>query len=278
MFFTFLNRQSKKIFLTAGIFLLGINITGMFISLKNPVIPIEDAGLVKNNIVLSDEQFFSIVDQDLSDRKTYINKLNEAVNIAIVHYWDDSGIQEYNLHIPVYENFILYSLGYLIPAWFEKWEIFDYKKAVERGVGICSQHAIIILQILKEKNIPAKMVSLAGHMVATAQVDEKSDEWWILDADFGVVIEHNIDEIEQQPEIISSFYHLRGYSRPSIQNLVGLYGKEGNSVNILSRHYPERYYFEKLFYFLKWVIPFGLMVPYLYVLIIRKKQIDHSSS
>ena len=51
------------------------------------------------------------------------------------------------------------------------------------------------------------MVSLAGHMVATAQVDEKSDEWWILDADFGVVIEHNIDEIEQQPEIISSFYH-----------------------------------------------------------------------
>ena len=257
-----LNTHAKKILLVAGILLLGVNITGFFISLKNPDVYIEEKGLFKNDVLLSDEQFFSIVDQGLTNRKTYARKLNEAVNLAIVHYWGDSGTHKYNFRIPFYENFILFSLGYLIPDLFGKWELFDYKKAVERSVGLCSQHAIIISQILKEKNIPAKMVGLEGHVVVTAQVDQKKDEWWILDGDYGVVIEHNIDKIEKQPEIVRPFYQRKGYDSPTIQVLVDIYGKEGNSVSKLNRHYPERYYFEKLSYMLKWIIPFGLMAPY----------------
>ena len=257
-----LNTHAKKILLVAGILLLGVNITGFFISLKNPDVYTEEKGRFKNDVLLSDKRFFSIVDQDLANRKIYASKLNEAVNLAIVHYWGDSGTHKYNFRIPFYENFILFGLGYLIPDWFGKWEFFDYKKAVERSAGLCSQHAIIISQILKEKNIPAKMVGLKGHVVVTAQVDEKKAEWWILDGDYGVVIEHNINEIEKQPEIVRPFYQRKGYDSPTIQVLVDIYGKEGNSVSKLSRHYPERYYFETLSYILKWIIPFGLMVPY----------------
>ncbi|MBT3365909.1 MAG: hypothetical protein HN416_02060, partial [Nitrospina sp.] len=91
-----LNTHAKKILLVAGILLLGVNITGFFISLKNPDVYIEEKGLFKNDVLLSDEQFFSIVDQGLTNRKTYARKLNEAVNLAIVHYWGDSGTHKYN--------------------------------------------------------------------------------------------------------------------------------------------------------------------------------------
>jgi len=254
------NSKFRKLLLAAGIILLAVNITGLFIPLKNPNIYSEEQGLFKNDSPLTGDKFYAIVSQDSKDRKRYLKNLNDAVSSAIVHYWDDAGTRKYNLRVPFYENYILSIFGYLIPDWFGKWEFFDYKKAVERSAGLCSQHAIIISQILSEKKIPVKMVGLQGHVVATAQVDEKEDQWWILDGDYGVMIEHSIEKIEQNPETIRPFYSQKGYDNNSIQSLVEIYGQEGNSVNVLKRHYPERYYFEKLSYLLKWLLPFGLMV------------------
>ena len=71
-------------------------------------------------------------------------------------------------------------------------------------MGLCSQHAIIVDGILKDKNIPSKIVRLTGHLVVMAEVS--SDENWILDSDYDVIVPYSLTEIEKDSTIIIPFY------------------------------------------------------------------------
>ena len=59
-----------------------------------------------------------------------------------------------NLHkqqdegIPIYENYLLFIASYRYPDEYLKYEFVDYRKAIERGIGLCSQQAIIVSEIL----------------------------------------------------------------------------------------------------------------------------------
>ncbi len=58
----------------------------------------------------------------------------------------------------------------------------------------------------------------------------KSDTWWILDADFGVVLEHDINFLQQDTNIIVEKYVNAGYDLKTAKMIAGFYGKEGNYV------------------------------------------------
>ena len=165
------------------------------------------------------------INQTNTDRKEYITNLNEAVHQGIAHYWRDEGINKYNLRIPFYENYLLFIASYLAPEEYLKYEFYDYRRAIERGVGLCSQQAIIVSEILLEKRIPSFIIGLSGHVVLRAQVDADRDEWWVLDPDYGVVIPHDIDIIEKNPKIIRSFYAQAGYKPKTIDSLGKIYEK-----------------------------------------------------
>ena len=62
----------------------------------------------------------------------------------IAHYWRDEGINKYYLRIPFWENYLLYIASYIDPEEYLKYEFYDYRRAIERGVGLCSQQAIIV--------------------------------------------------------------------------------------------------------------------------------------
>jgi len=187
--------MKKIIFFIVGIFVILIDGTGIFLHFGNAVVYPDGNITYKNCINLNQEQLLKDEDTDVSNRKSYVALLNESVHKHIANYWGDKGIARYHLRIPIYENYFLWSASWIYPSIFKKYEFSDYNKAIERGVGLCSEHAIIITGILNHKGIESKIIRLPGHVIATALVEETKNEWWTLDPTYGVTLPYNIQTL-----------------------------------------------------------------------------------
>jgi hypothetical protein len=274
-----------------------LNIASLLISLRNPDIYSEQC-YFENDITLTEQGLWEIINKPCQSNEECIVRLNDAINKGIAHYWGDN-VEKYNLRIPFYENYLLFLatstysfLTKYIPPFqklfekfrepsnvLKKYEFSDYKKAIERGVGFCSQHAIIISQVLKKKGINSKIVYLKGHIVATAQVNTSEDTWWVLDSDYGVIVKHDIQTIEQQPDTIAQYYQEKGYSDQVIKDLIRIYSKEGNKIydDVSEYHGRERfykYYVEYILYTLKWLIPLSLLLLSSWLLRLRMTSLN----
>ncbi len=253
-------------FFFLGVFLIGNNIWGSFVSLRNPDIYTETNTGFVNDITLTEKELNSIINSDSSNPKEYVTRVNEAVFNGIADYWAVEGAEKYNLRIPFRENYILYLSSYIWPEKFNRYEFADYCKAIERGVGMCSQHAIILSEVLYEKGIKSKIISLFGHVISTAQVNATDDEWWVLDPLYGVVVPFSIEKIEQDPNIITSYYADKGYDRKSIEAVRAHYE---DGVISISKGYGMGDFnrltaiYEKISYVMIWIIPMLLMMPVL---------------
>lgn len=241
--------------------LIVINVFGIFSNLRNDEIYTEKATFFNNDINLTEDEVIELLKIKNNNPKEFAIKANEVVNNGIAHYWLDEGISKYNLRVPLIENYILFASSYLYPSGFKKYEFCDYEKALERGVGLCSQHSIILSQFLSRSDIENKIIGLSGHVVITAQVEQETDTWWVFDPDYGVTIEHNIEAIENDPKLIRIFYSNEGYSQDNIAMLEGIFGKDGNDIsdNVKSYSTSKKYYFEKASYVGIWLIPLILL-------------------
>lgn len=271
----------SKILFLFSVALILINLLGLFIPLRNKEIFNEKDTRFKQDITLTEEQVFRAIDEDIFDKKSYVKTITQTISKGIAHYWHDEGIDKYNLRIPFYENYLLFIASYIIPKHFLKYEFMDYRRAIDRGVGLCSQHAIIIAEVLKEKGIYSRVICLSGHIVATAQVDNENNEWWVVDSDYGVVIPHSIDSIEKRTEIISPYYREHGYDESVISKLIKIYGKEGNMLfgGKGAKNYSLlNYMLEKAAYILIWILPVLLMLPLLIYQYSNRKVIQQGST
>ena len=163
-------KTAEKIALYLGLCLFTINIAGLFISLRNESIYKAKTEFA-NDIILSEKEFYQKLNQPIVDKKEYVVELNKAVNQGIAHYWRDEGINKYNIRIPLHENYLLFIASYLDPKEYRKYEFVDYRKAIERGIGLCSQQAIIISEILMKKNIPSFIIGLSGVAISACKVN-----------------------------------------------------------------------------------------------------------
>lgn len=254
-----------------GTLLLSLNIAGLFLSLHNPEIRHEDGVLFKDDITLDHRDVTRRISRSVGeDVQAYLSRLNQLINNGIAHYWRDEGAEKYNLRIPVWENYLLFAARFLKPDTFGRYEYLDYHKAIERGVGFCSQQAIIVTGILNDNGVEAQIVGLSGHVVLRAEV--RADTWHVLDPDYGVSIPHDIDEIRKNPDLVRQYYadiedsylSLNDPQRISLRAMIDLYGSEDISLvpNGVAGYAPRRYQFERLSYLAIWIIPFILMVPY----------------
>lgn len=244
----------------AGAFLLGLNIYGEFVSLRNPKI---NNGIQYFNVFrkpeLSPEQVFEQMDKRVDEsNEAYAYRLTHLIYSATVHKWEDvTDYAEYNHQVPPHENYFLWALSYLNPTTYRFYHFCDPKKAIERGVMICSQATQVMVGIWKRTGLDAKNMVLDGHVVAEAQVDPTNDAWWILDADFGVVLEHDINYLQQHTNIIPEKYVEAGYDLKTAKMIADYYGKEGNYVqsNVgICRVEDQLYKW-------KWYLPLGLLIP-----------------
>ena len=137
------------------------------------------------------------------------------------------------------------------------------EKPLSGGVGLCSQHAIIASEVLREKGIDVRIIQLSKHIVAMAHVGDKADEWWVLDPTYGVVIKHNIHEIENAPEIIRPYYLEKGTRNKTIRKLIRMFGMKGKRFFKGGREYQlTNYRIERISYPFIWIIPLFLMIPF----------------
>jgi hypothetical protein len=259
-------RTIKLLALCAGFLLLGLNVAGSFIPLRSPDLQNEPGG--SPELTAPQWEAFSRTRQE--PVKDYVTRLTNLVQRSTVNYWKDEGIDKYHLRVPVYENYLLFIASYLKPNEYRKYEFCDYQKAVDRAVGLCSQRAIILAQILRRNGVHSGILGLEGHVVVSAQVDQDYDIWWVADPDYGVVIKRPIAEIQRDSEIIKPSYSARGYDAETIRTLAMVY-THPPTIQPSAKEYRtwKVYYFEYFSYVLIWIIPVALICPAIWPLLCR---------
>jgi len=252
--------KKKNILIKIGCFILLINIVGLFIPLRHPDV-YQDSRKhprAENKDSIGWKEVLDFADSNKNNLKSkeYIVELYDMISRTM------SNLKSYDLlikhtRIPFWENYLLFFARFIYPKRYEAYEFCNYRKAIQRGVGLCSQQSMALFLVLKERGFKAKLWGLDGHMVTTAQVDRKKDLWWTFDPDYGVHIEYSKEEIENMPSIVRSPYTKKGYPKELVDKLEKYYGKEGNTTVMHSIDYfgVFYYYFEKISYILKWFIP-----------------------
>lgn len=261
-----------RVLFLVGIFLFLLNISGLFISLRSEEIYNQKLAF-PNDIQLTPKQIFEQIEsvKNLPD-KEYVEEINRIIHNGLVHYWGDDKKTTYHMRIPIYENYILFFLGIWQPEQYDKYEYCNYKKALERGVGFCSQHALAMEDLLKEKGIDSKVMGLDGHVIVTAQVDKENNIWWVFDPDYGVIIKHDMEEIVNNPEIIRPYY-LEKFSDKTINidKLILIY----DNKNGKDAEYPcVNSETENKSYILAWLIPALLIIPQILQNIIARHKLN----
>jgi hypothetical protein len=243
-----------------GIGLLFLNLIGVSTTLRNPDImqePLKD----KFDLEFSLERFNA--ELDLLSKNKNLNDSNKIVqatylvNRSMAHYWHSNQESNYNVEIPAHENYLLFLLARIYPKKYLKYEFCNWKRAIERGVGLCSQHVIVEMGVLNRLGIKNRVVGLSGHIVLTAEY--QPNKWLVADPDYGVVVPVSIDLIQKNTAIIGDYYKRTGYNSNHTAFLIGVYGIEGNYV--ADTYCGNGALFEDVLYFLIWIIPMLFMVP-----------------
>lgn len=244
-----------------GVFLLTINIYGLFRSMRNNDLYSEtNTGRLKDITIKLKDSKRELKRKPGESDKEFAIRANDVVSKSMMHYWKDEGIKKYNLRVPLWENYVLWLRNSFRED--SRYEFLNFKKDLERGVGLCSTHSIVLKGVLLDNGIDAALWDIAGHVVVRARVSQ--NEWYILDPDFGLVVPHDIKEIEENPEIVRPSYanmaklYKPDYDDPyTTDHVVEIYGREGNHI------YSDSPAFEKISYVLIWLIPIILIIPFL---------------
>lgn len=250
-----------------GIFLIFLNLFGLFVPLRSNLIYGQSFTFLQDKELTPEETFKRIDSIKEKGNREYAETINEIVHNSIIHYWKDEKAAKYHIRIPVYENYILYLLGAIRPEEFGKYEYCDYKKALERGIGLCSQQAMIVRDLMREKGMRAKAVMINGHVVTSVEIDKKTGEWWVLDPDYGIVIKKYINDIESKDlEFIKPLYAKKNPDSETVEKITNLYIKKSDHEEYLISSCET----EKYSYVLIWAIPGILIVPCLAREILRR--------
>ena len=243
-----------------GALLLTLNLYGESVSIRSPRV---DEGEYYFNKLrkpsLSYEQAIQQTDKKTDETNDeYAVRLTDVFYSATIHKWENvTDYAEYNHQIPPHENYLMWALSYINPGLYQYYQFCNPDKALERGVMICSQAAQAMINLWqKNTGMKARIVALDGHVVAEARMDE-GERWWVLDADYGVVLKYDMETLEQHPEIIVEQYVKAGYDTAVAEKIARIYGSDGNYIQantVICRT-------EKKLYQWKWYLPLLLTIP-----------------
>ena len=261
-------------------------ITGLFLSFTNlyglnrdirPVIHQADLRF-QNDVKLTYEQALERLKKaDDEDESSYNQRATITIADTLAHIqWNEEfDVTRYHQLIPFWENYILYLIGVLTPIpEYQKYHFADYRRSLERGIGICGDASMIMSQVLEKQSIDNQIVSFPGHVVVAAKQSNGAEEMY--DADFGVHVPHSIAEINASPSLVRPFYLAQGFSVREVNTLVRSYGKKFERWNGTRHFITNKYYFEYFSYWAKWLFP--LLCLILGGFLLKKSKIQTSSS
>lgn len=257
-------KKLNTILLLAGLILLVINIYGLFRTMRNPAVYTEENTIhnrIKDITIKYPEIKEMLKKQENESDIDFAVRINKVVNDGFIHYWKPEGIEKYHLRIPVWENYLLYLASYINPGKYKYYEFSNYKKNLERGVGLCSTHSTIVKGVLLNNGIKAELLDVGGrHVVVRAEFDDSTA--YILDPDFGIVVPFDTAAITANPELVrapygnmATLYYSDAKDPYTTDLIVNIFGK--------SKHvYSVENWFEYFSYWAKWILPFLLAFPY----------------
>ena len=241
-----------------GLALLLINVFGLFKSLRNEELYSEITPYKDDISIRFEEAKDQWNRKENETDKDFAVRVNMLVNHSMAHYWRDEGMKKYNIRVPVWENYILNLYRFVKPDIYRKYEFRNYKKAIERGVGICSQPSRALKGILNDNGIEAEIYDLAGHVIVPAKF--KDGTGCVMDPDYGRYVPYDIEAIEANPELVRETYSDQNDVYAShvtehkvTDDIVDMYEKAGNHV------YYMNISFENFSYIAIWIIPLLLM-------------------
>jgi len=254
----------ERALLAAGLILLGINIYGLFKTMRDPAIYTEEQTLhnrINDVTIPYPEIREKLKKEEHESNIDFAVRINKVVNDGFAHYWKDDGVEKYHLRVPVWENYLLFAASYINPEKYEKYEFSNYHKNLERGVGLCSTHSTIVKGVLLDHGMKAELLDVGGHhVVVRAELNDTAT--YILDPDYGIVVPHDTASITANPELV----------RPAYANMAALYYPDAIDpyttdyvVKIFGdrKHvYSVENWFEGFSYLAIWIIPFLFMLPF----------------
>ncbi len=268
-----MQKSPSLVIFVVSVVLLMINLLGMLIPLRNPEVyeGIEFGGKVRQPQYSAEqvyEQMARIAEID-EQYPEYAHRLTQLIFDGTVHYWEEyEPGNPYNLRVPLRENYLIY-FSHLLQGERENYEFCRAERAIARAACVCSQSSKILADILGRNRVKAHIVGLEGHVVVRARVNNETNEWWLLDADYGVVIEHDIDEVESNLDLVRVAYSEQGYGESVVNILVDIYGPEDNQIIDENLQCEQ----EDHYYLLKWWLPIVGLIPFpMFLLITRLRK------
>jgi hypothetical protein len=263
----------KKILFLLAIFLLILNITGLFKTLRNPEIYTEEFRIRNRigDVKIKYPEIKELLKKKPGESdKEFAVRVNAVVHDGFAHYWRKEGITKYNMRVPPWENYMLYLASYIKPKRYERYEFTSYKKNLERGVGLCSSHSTVVKGVLKENGIKAELLDVGGHHVVV-RAELEGEKGSLLDPDFGVYIPYDTADVTANSELVREPY----------KNMAALYYPDAKDpyttdfmVDLFGHHkyvYTIYNWFEPFSYVAIWILPLLLMAPWTVHLLKRKK-------
>lgn len=255
-------------FLT-GFVLLAINVYGLFQPLRMPGLGIDGQEHLRFIPERTWEYQHSLkqIEQlkSVASESALVNQANHVVNKSLVHIeWEKVDPVAYRLRVPIWENYFLYFMGEFsgLPQ-FQRYHYADFERNIERGVGICGDASTILSSVLDQYKVENSIVSFQGHVIV--ETENKQGDRRLLDPDFGVLINHDLETLLTDPEIVRPVYLEAGYSDREVNRLVKAYGSSFRVFDDTYHFMTKRYIFENVTYFLKWIFPVLLILFSLFI-------------
>lgn len=245
-----------KLLLFIGIALLSLNIYGLFQNIR-PKIILSDELRFENDLIYNYQQALNLINKKVDESELDFSiRVTKVVQGSLAHiHWLRYEPSKFNQIVPIWENYFLYFMGKFSGiAEFERYHFTNYKRSLERGIGICGDASMVLFQVLKQNNIDNQIVSFPGHVI----IETTSGN--ILDPDFGVFVPFSIHDIQQSPDLITEYYEQQGYSKKEINNLKKIYKSNYKKWHGVKQFLTKKYYFEIITYFLKWILPIILII------------------
>lgn len=242
-------------FLIVGLLMLIINSYGLTKTLRPHSFEAEHLRFGANDITLALNEYQQLVQRQAQEsNKEYSFRLTEVIAKGTAHiHWEQYAPEKFNQLVPVWENWLLYLMGKLsgIPE-YERYHFVTPEKSIERGIGICGEVSMLMFSLLQREGISASILTYPGHVVVGAEIDGNK---FVFDPDFGVVINGSPTDMISNPGLFEGQYLDAGYTVSDEAFFRNAYAQKPIEWDGPRHFITKKYYFEKISYWMKWVIP-----------------------
>ncbi len=247
-----------------GIGLLLLNLAGFFLPLRSPRLAhYQGEGGDRLHVGLEGAALYRLAQRRPAEPLArYLHRLTTLVHEAVVHYRRPIDTLSYHLWVPPWENWLLFLAGGVFPFW-RYYEFCDPSRGLRRGIGLCSQQAMVVWGILSRQGIPARILALNHHVMVLVRL--APSRWWILDPDLGVVIPCGPREAARRPELVLEALRRAGHPQSKLSWARRAFAHQTQRIFTSPEDYlPRRCRLERLAYLGKWLLPAIMLLPWLW--------------